>query len=271
MELEFWGVRGTSPAPGRDYAKYGGNTLSSLVISKQVKIIIDAGTGIRKLGNKLLREKEGGPLELSLLLTHFHLDHIIGLPFFAPLYSPQTAITFFAPAETDKTEKYLSGLMSGRYFPLALMKSESEKIFKKVEGGEFWIDKVHISVCPLHHPQGSVAYKLEEGGKAIVFATDTEHPEKGMDERLVFFARGARCFIYDAMFTPEEYKAGRQGWGHSTWLEGTKIAKAAGVGSLFLSHLNPDHSDKEVEEIVRLARKKFPQTYASRERLKLFF
>jgi len=272
MEVEFWGVRGTAPAPGKDYVKYGGNTLSSSVLSRQGEIIIvDSGTGIKMLGDKLLKEKREGPLVLSLLLTHFHLDHIIGLPFFGPLYSPQTVITFYAPAEPDETEKHLDDFMSTRYFPVALRKTKSKKVFKKVDKEKFVIGEIHVSTYALHHPQGSVAYKLEEKGNAVVFATDAEHPEKGEDKRFVAFVRGARCLICDSMFTPEEYQAGRQGWGHSTWLEGIKIAQRAEVESLYLSHLNPEHSDKKVDEIIRLARKIFPKTYAAREGLKLIF
>jgi ribonuclease BN (tRNA processing enzyme) len=159
--------------------------------------------------------------------------------------------------------------MGGRYFPLELGETPSKKVYKKIPEKEFHIGGASVSHCPLNHPQASVSYKLQEKEKKIVFATDTEHPEEGIDERLASFARGADIFIYDAMFTPEEYESSRQGWGHSTWLEGTKLAKEAGVRKLYLSHFNPDHSDKQIDEFISLAREKFPQTYGALEGLKI--
>jgi ribonuclease BN (tRNA processing enzyme) len=109
-----------------------------------------------------------------------------------------------------------------------------------------------------------VAYRVEEGGSSVVFATDTEPPEQGIDERLASFVRGATYLICDAMFTPKESKI-RQGWGHSTWLDGVGLARSAGVKNLVLSHFNPDHDDDQVAEIVRLARKEFRRTFVARE------
>jgi len=269
MELEFWGVRGTFPVSGKNKNKYGGYTPCASVISSQGEIIIvDAGTGLRQLGDKLIREKRESPLHLSLLLTHFHLDHIMGLPFFSPLYSEDVIITFYAPASPHETEKYLRGLMAERYFPQDFSKTKSKKFFKKVPEESFAIGSVSVSYCPLIHPQGSVAYKLQEEEKSIVFATDTENPKKGIDKRLISFARGASIFIYDAMYTLEEYESGKSGWGHSTWLEGTRIAGEAKVDDLCLSHFNPDHDDTHIDEMVVLAQKEFSRTYGAREGLK---
>ncbi|MGZ8877367.1 MAG: MBL fold metallo-hydrolase, partial [Candidatus Aminicenantales bacterium] len=122
-----------------------------------------------------------------------------------------------------------------------------------------------ISSCPLVHPQGSVAYRLESGGRSVVSATDTEHPEKGIDERLAAFAAGATHLIYDAMFTPEEYAAAKKGWGHSTWLAATELAAGARVGGLILSHYNPDHSDEMVDRLLAAARRIFPRAEAARQ------
>lgn len=270
MKLEFWGARGSLPTSGKDKNKYGGHTSCAyLVASEGEFIIIDAGSGIKKLGEKLARQWEEKPVTLHLLLTHFHLDHIMGLPHFAPLYLPKITINLYADCSPEETEKYLCGLMAGRYFPLDFGETPSKKIYNKIPEKEFHIGNVRVSHCSLHHPQGSVSYKIQEKEKRIVFATDTEHPEKSIDERLVSFARGADILVYDAMFTPEEYESGRQGWGHSTWLEGTKIAREAGVRNLYLSHFNPDHSDGQIDEFISLAREKFPQTYAAIEEINI--
>jgi phosphoribosyl 1,2-cyclic phosphodiesterase len=265
MKVEFWGVRGSTPVSGRNYVRYGGHTPCATVESSTgARIIVDAGTGLKTLGESLIGGAADDKLELHLLLTHFHLDHIIGLPFFAPLYSPRAAIHFHAAALPRETEKYLSGLMLGRYFPVAFRETASQKVFHRVGEDSWSIGKLKISSCPLIHPQGSVAYKIEEKDAHVVFATDTEPPEQGMDERLAGFIAGVEYFIYDATFTPKEYRM-RQGWGHSTWLEGTKLARHAGVRHLVLSHLNPDHADGRVDDMVRLARREFRQTAAARE------
>jgi len=266
MELTFWGVRGTSPASGRDVIEYGGQTpCASLVSSEGEVLIIDAGTGIRKLGDFLMRERKNGPLPVNILLTHFHIDHIMGIPFFAPLYSSESIITFYAPADP---EKYLSGLMAGRYYPLEFRETKSKKEYIKIPDGSFIVNDVQVSHCPLIHPQGSVALKLKEKDKEVIFATDTEHPEQGIDERLASFVSGAHTLIYDGMFTPEEYKSGKHGWGHSTWLEGTKIARRAKVTKLYISHFNPDHSDDLIDRMISSARKEFAPTEGAREGLK---
>ena len=269
MEVTFWGVRGTVPVSGMKVNKYGGHTLcASVVSSEKEMIIIDAGTGIRKLGEFLVKKKKKNPLNIHLLLTHFHLDHIMGLPFFSPLYLPDSVITFHAPGSLEETKRYLKGLMAGRYFPLDWNGTESEKIFREIPDECFSVGGIRISHYPLNHPQGALAFSLEKDGRKVVFATDTEHPERGIDDRLAHFAQGANFFIYDATFTPEEYNSSKRGWGHSTWLEGTRLARAANVARLYLSHFNPSHSDSLIDEMISLAQKEFPLTEGAREGLK---
>jgi len=272
MNVDFWGVRGTVPVSGKDIIKYGGHTMcASLSISEREVIVVDAGTGIKRLGDRLIKETGKGRLNIHLFLTHFHLDHIIGIPFFAPLYSANAVLTVYAPSSPREGQDYLKKIMSGRFFPVDFEEAPSKKFFKKMPEDELKISEVLISACPLLHPQGSVAYRLQEGERSIVMATDTEHPEFGVDQRLTSFVNQADILVYDAMFTPEEYKSGRKGWGHSTWLAGTEIARAAGVGSLYLSHFNPDHSDKNIDEFISLAKNKFPHTFGAREGKSVIF
>ncbi len=267
MDIEFWGVRGTMPVSTKDTQKYGGRTPCASVISAGGDIvIIDAGTGIKSLGESLMARQDSGNLRLHLLLTHFHLDHILGLPFFAPLYAAGSEITFYSPLGSRQTEKQLRGLMSGRYFPVDFRETASAKTYAKIGEDTVTIGKLEVSGCPLNHPQGSFGYKIADRSGSIVFATDTEPPEEGLDERLAGFIRGSAFFVCDATFTPEEYKV-RQGWGHSTWLDGTRLARRAGVPGLLLSHLNPDHADAQIDELVRSARREFPGTRAAREGL----
>jgi phosphoribosyl 1,2-cyclic phosphodiesterase len=265
-DLVFWGVRGSCPVSGKDHIKYGGHTPSaSLKTADGQILVVDAGTGIRRLGEFLENEKKGEPLRLHLFLTHFHLDHIQGLPFFTPLYSAETRLTVYADIEAEETEKQLGNLMGGRFFPISFKETQARKEFKKVPQEGLEIGDCRISFCPLRHPQGSVAYKISSKDKTVVLATDTEHPEKGIDKKLAEFAAGSDIFVYDATFTPAEYEAGKRGWGHSTWLEGTKLAEEAAVGSLYLSHFNPNHSDSQIDGIVTSARERFSRTSGATE------
>ncbi len=264
--LEFWGVVGSSPVSCSKDRKYGSHTIcESLETDSEAAFIIDAGTGIIRLGNLLSSRSEIPVQKIHLLFTHFHLDHVIGLPFFKPLYSPDVHITFYSPWSPQETQKELQYLMAGRHYPIDFENTLSQKDFRSLDQGTTRINDVAVSWCSLTHPQASAAYRLEYQGRIYVLATDTEHPAEGLDQPLLEFCRGADVLVYDAMYTPEEYPE-RIGWGHSTWLHGTQLAEEAGVIELYLSHLNPDYSGDQLDEILRLARKKFPATHMAQEK-----
>ncbi len=269
MQLEFHGVRGTFPAPGADRARYGGHTTcASLRLGPNDYLVVDAGTGLRALGERILSEAGNAEVRVDLLLTHFHLDHILGFPFFAPLFSPLASLTVHAPGDPGETRRALAGLMAGRYYPVTLDRTGARKEFREFEPGTIG-GRVRVSSCPLRHPQGSVAYRLEAEGTSFVLAVDTEHPENGLDDRLAAFAEDADALVYDATYTPAEYEAGKRGWGHSTWLAGTALAAAARVKTLVLSHFNPDHTDADIDRIREAARERLPGTLAAAQALRL--
>jgi phosphoribosyl 1,2-cyclic phosphodiesterase len=268
MEITFWGVRGSAPVCGRSMVEYGGHTpCASIITSEEHLIILDAGTGIIPLGMTLEKRTRKRNFHIHLVLTHFHIDHTVGILFFAPLYSKKVEMTFYSPLKPEETQKMLRLLMGGRFFPVDFNQTKSKKHFKQVPSGDFNIGNIRISHIPLHHPQGSLAYRFHEKEKSVVFATDTEHPEKGVDKRLVAFAREADIFVYDSTFTPEEYNQDKKGWGHSTWLEGTRVAEQANVKKLYLSHFNPSHSDEKIGMIINYAQKEFQETYGAKEGL----
>jgi len=272
MVLQFWGVRGTAPVAKKPASRFGGQTPCASVTTPGGDLfIIDAGLGIHSLGTAIAARQKKGPLRVSLFLTHFHLDHLLGLPYFAPLFSPKSEITFYTAADPEEACRNLDLLVGPPFFPIPFGRTQARKTFRKIHGDGLILGGIRISTCPLNHPQGAVAYRFEGKRGSVVFATDTEPPADGLNQLLVDFAGQASLLIYDAMFTPEEYASGKQGWGHSTWLDGVQTARAAGAKRLILSHFNPGHSDREIGRIERLARKALPGTACAFEGMRLRF
>jgi phosphoribosyl 1,2-cyclic phosphodiesterase len=271
MELRFWGVRGTCPVWGKSTSRIGGHTPCVSVFSKKGDVIvIDAGTGLRNFGASL--GPPGKDLELSVFFTHFHLDHVSGLPFFGPLFSPRTRTAIFSARPAARVRSLLNRFMGRPLFPVAFDETPAKKRFRRIGRAGVRIGGLRISACPVHHPQGAVAFRVFEGRSSFVYATDSEPvgPD-GYDPRLARFAAGAEALIYDTMFTPEEYAAGRKGWGHGTWDSAVRTATAAGVETLLFTHFNPDHSDRDLALVERKARKAFPDASCAYEGLRLRF
>ncbi len=268
MEIRFWGVRGSIASPGPDTATVGGNTSSVEVRCGETRIVLDAGTGLRMLGNAILAEKE--PARLSLLLSHFHWDHIQGLPFFVPAYLPSTRLGVFGAVQGHMpVREALKRQMSAPHFPVELDDLGAETAWNEVRPGQrFDLGEAHVRVAKLNHPGGVLAYRIEHEGKSLVYATDTEH-YACVDPALVALAEGADVLIYDAQYTPEEYagETGRSkvGWGHSTFAAGCEVARSAGVSDLVLFHHDPQRTDEQVAAIEARARAIFPRSVAARE------
>lgn len=270
MDVRFWGVRGSIASPGAETARVGGNTSCVEVRCGAQRLILDAGTGLRGLGDALLRE--GGPVDAALLLSHFHWDHIQGLPFFVPAYVPSTKLTIVGSSDGRHTLRdKLSRQMTEPHFPVQLDDLSAELSYREARPNGFVeLGDVRVKVARLNHPGGVFAYRIEHGGKSVVYATDTEH-YACIDPVLRSLAEGADVLIYDAQYTPDEYAGvgGRSkvGWGHSTYVAGVEVARAAGVGKLVLFHHDPQRTDPGVAEIEALAQGLFPSTVAAREGL----
>ncbi|MDQ3036981.1 MAG: MBL fold metallo-hydrolase, partial [Myxococcota bacterium] len=279
MEIRFWGVRGSIASPGARTAGVGGNTSCVEVRCGDRVIVLDAGTGLRGLGDRLARE---GVRSVHLLLSHLHWDHIQGLPFFAPAWMPGTRVDIFGAPSTStpglSLEQSIAQQMMPPHFPVRLADMRAEIGFAEIEpGASAVLGDVTLRAARLRHPGGVLGWRIEHGGRSVVYATDTEHdasgPESCPDPHLVALARGADVLIYDAMYTEDEY-AGRSGpskvgWGHSTWEAGVAVADAAGVAQLVLFHHDPMRDDAAVEAIEREADARRPGTIAAREGLEL--
>jgi phosphoribosyl 1,2-cyclic phosphodiesterase len=257
MLIRCWGSRGSISVSGKEFTKYGGDTTCIEVVSNAGDlIIIDAGTGIRVLGNRLVTAER---CRINLLLTHAHWDHLSGFPFFKPIYRKDCAIKVYGPQATQVSLKsIISKTMSSPYFPIELEDISADITFLGMGHNSYEIGSVNISTIPLSHPNQGVGYRLEEDGKSFVFLTDNEltyHHPMGLDYgEYVAFARKADLMFHDSEYTREEYKD-TTGWGHSVYLDTLKLALDAEVKTLGLFHHNQDRTDKEIDGIEAECRK----------------
>jgi phosphoribosyl 1,2-cyclic phosphodiesterase len=279
MQITFWGVRGSIPSPGPNTVQIGGNTSCVEVRAGKSILIFDGGTGLRMLGKKLAPEM---PLTAHMFFSHVHWDHIQGFPFFEPAFVAGNVFHLYGGNNVSRTlEETLEGQMDHPNFPVHLTAMGAKMTFRDLAEGEpVEIEdgegaKVRVTNARGNHPQGVFAYRVEHRGGAIVYATDTEHYDGRIDEKLVALARGADVLIYDSQYTPEEYAGtagtggSKKGWGHSTFEEGARIAKLAGARRLVLFHHDPAQSDAAVREKEKRARALFPDVVAAHEGLTL--
>lgn len=234
MELEFLGTRGSVPVSGKEYAMFGGATSCVRITSGSTAIFIDAGTGM--VSAPLSSEKE-----CTILLTHLHQDHLQGLPFFKPLSRHDRKTTIYAASRDGfSAAEAIDKLFSVPIWPLKLTEYPGAMEFKELPD-RLQIGSLIITHMEGSHPGGSTIYKVTDGDRSFIYATDYEHGEK--DEALEEFAKGASLFVYDGQYTEEEYLRCK-GYGHSVPAAGKAIGTAAGAEKIYITHHNPAHSDE---------------------------
>lgn len=267
--VRFWGVRGSIACPGPQHQRYGGNTSCLEVRCGEHLYIFDAGTGIRYLGDTLAAD---GPASLDLFLTHTHHDHIIGLPFFGPLFDPKNRLRLWAgnlqPAAT--LHEVLCQFMTAPLFPVPPQVFAADVSFHDFAAGETLAPspEVTLRTAALNHPNGATGYRIEFDGRAICYVTDTEHEPGVPDRNVLSLIEGADIVIYDATYTDEEFPNYRN-WGHSTWQEGVRLCDLAKVRRLVIFHHDPRHDDAFMDRVAEEAEKKRPGTCVAREGLVL--
>lgn len=253
MLIKCWGARGSIPVFGEQYRKYGGNTTCLEVRSSDDELlIIDAGSGIRNLGDKLIKE---GRIRIHLLFTHFHWDHIIGFPFFKPLFNEETRVDIYGcPYEDRSIADILRRAMSDPIFPIDLEDLFAKISYHNICNKKFKLGSFEISTIPLNHPNGGLGYRIVEGGKVFVFLTDNEitneFPHGVEYDDYLEFSRGADLLIHDAEYTEEDYEI-KKGWGHTRYMDALMLAFEAGVESFGLFHHNQERTDSELDEIEK--------------------
>lgn len=294
FQVCFWGVRGSYPTPGPHTIRHGGNTACVEVQAGSHTLIFDAGSGIIRLGEALMAHTQDQKrLELVLFLTHGHADHLQGFPFFAPLFYPHTELYVFGPQLAGRNvEELVTPLMSPPYFPVDVRHLPSRHIFhtlmqeqcilwlpneKKplIYPGRIQTDQLDPeTVCITTwfarcHPQnGTVVYRIDYGGRCLVYATDVEWLD-GCDQPFIDLIKGADVLIHDAQYTVPDYQTVKQGYGHSTIMMATEAALAGNVGELILFHHEPTYDDALLDTMETEARARFRRTRSAYEGLKI--
>ena len=268
MKITFYGTRGSMPVAYADCLQFGGNTSCTLVTFSTGRIaILDAGTGIWKLGNDLLKKSHEQYDEINIILSHTHWDHIQGFPYFDLAYDPRRNITIGICGK-ERMGKDLENLfatqMQNDFFPVPLEKMGANFTFLQPD------------ITTLEHPSGirleaskhshrgdAYGYRLEEGDKTLVYCTDVEHKD-GINPNVVALSRNADLLIHDAQYTPDELKV-KKGWGHSSWEQAIEVAKKAGVKKLALFHHDPEHNDAFLSNMEIECQKHFSNVFLARE------
>jgi phosphoribosyl 1,2-cyclic phosphodiesterase len=270
MIVRFWGVRGSTPTPSTANLKYGGNTPCVEVrTSGGQLIVLDAGTGIRALGQRLAEETPPEGHRIMLFLSHYHWDHIQGIPFFEPLYAEGNFVYLHGFKTSEASiEKALGEQMSNPFFPVDPSVMKATRDFCTIGEETLQIGDAKVTTRSLFHPQGCMGYRIEADDQTLVYATDNEHGSLVHDRNIRELAAGADVVIYDTQYTPEEYSR-KRGWGHSTWQEAVKIAKEVDAKHIVMFHHDPDHSDMFIDHMIVQARRCFPGVLAALEGMEL--
>jgi len=256
LEITFWGVRGSIATPGSDMGYFGGNTSCIAVRAGTNQLILDAGTGLRPLGTSLMR---GRQLKRSyhLLLSHFHLDHLSGLPFFQPLYQKGVSLHIYGPKGNHRSlRQIIATLFNEEYFPLPLKAVPAHLRLHSLREQNKRISGFSVTSFYLNHPGSTLGYIIESNNKRLAYITDhepirqyrhcTRESVARYEKRLQSYLSGVDLMIHDAQYLNRQYPHYR-GWGHSPWSYAIQLAKSAGVSDVVLYHHDPANDDQTLK------------------------
>jgi phosphoribosyl 1,2-cyclic phosphodiesterase len=262
--FQIRGARGTTPACGGTFLRYGGHTTCFSIQTDSGWIVIDAGSGISSLSQELVSLRKHPPI--TILFTHLHMDHLIGLPTFGPLYRPETDITLMADTARGNWQDDLRRFIGNPFWPVKLADVDARLHMVGLSSQEraMVIHGIPVEWFPLPHPQQCLAFRFNLPDCRIVIATDAEYTADRLDPAFISFCHGADYLLFDAQYLPSEYPSHRD-WGHSTWTTAVAVARQAGVRRLILTHHAPTRTDAEIDRILEQAREVFPATDAACE------
>lgn len=258
MVIKLYGTRGSLPVASKETVKYGGNTTCLYVESRSGDtIVVDAGSGIRELGADLLKKKKKN---INLIFTHYHWDHLQGLPFFTPVYAKSTRLTIYGPTQEISPEKALSHQMMKPYFPTVSWDDVPSRIVYKEIKSKIKIGNIVVQAVVNNHPNYTIGLKFTEGRKSFAFLTDNElfcQKARTSFKKFVEFVKGTNFFIHDAAYTEDLYPM-RLGWGHSTFNQVMQLATEAGVKRVIFTHHDPPSTDEFIDGIIARMKKAYP-------------
>jgi len=267
--FKVWGARGSIFAGGPERNIFGGDTTCFSIQSEGRFLVIDAGSGLRALGHELMTCPQGPPAEIDLLLTHLHIDHICGLPFFAPLMLGYTKVRLWNSVYPDpeSLRGALSRGLAPPIFPVDTTVWDSLEIRVPEAGARISLGPDSTACAfTLNHPDGACGWRIHSGGRVVVIASDHEHGNPSIDAQVAYYSRAADLLVWDASYTEDELTL-RRGWGHSTWKQGLKLAEKVGVGRILMTHHIPERTDDALQDMEREAQSTSQKPMFAREGL----
>jgi phosphoribosyl 1,2-cyclic phosphodiesterase len=260
VQITFYGVRGSCPCSGDRYRRYGGNTSCLVIdIDGDEPLIVDLGTGLRALGDVLHKEVRalGTPLQATALLSHLHYDHILGIPFFAPLHDPGARLTIYGPAQPDRSLKEaLHQAVQPPVFPLHMELFRGEVVSIDLGAEDFSVGAAKVMARPIEHNGVTLGFRIEADGRSLAYMSDHQAPldRRSVPEAVFELCQDVDLLIHDGQYTDDEF-AVKTDWGHSTAAYAVHVAAEAGARRLLLSHHDPSHTDRELDQILHAARR----------------
>jgi len=260
VKVTFYGVRGSCPCAGYRYRRIGGNTACVLVsVEGDPPLILDLGTGLRPLGDAIgpLLEAQGSPLAANSLLTHLHFDHILGLPFFAPLHDPEAVLNVYGPRqEGGSLREVLHAAVQPPFFPVHMSEFEGEVCFTETGDEDFAVGSCKVLARSVPHRGDTLGFRVEGEGRSLAYIPDHQAPldRSYVPDGVLEICAGADVVVHDAQYSDEEFVE-RSEWGHSTVAYAVRVAAVSGAKRLFLFHHDPSHSDRDVGRLLSQARR----------------